>query len=83
MSPSVVRDMLFVKQLERRLGRSLSEDELNHDEELELRFPDGHREFIVIPKLIFPDDLLSAPELGVILELQNENEETLQYSNAS
>ena len=57
-----IRDMIFVKQLERRLGRPLTETELESDEELELRFPDGHREFVVIPRLAFPYELLSSPE---------------------
>lgn len=85
MSQTMIRDMLFVKNLERRLGRNLTEDELDQEDELELRFPDGHREFVVIPRLVFPYDLLSAPELGAIVayEENNQDETAVQYSNAS
>lgn len=84
MGVITIRDMLYVKNLERRLNRNLTEDELN-EEELELHFPDGHREWVVIPRLVFPDDLLSAPELGafeVINEVSTE-EESFQYTVAS
>lgn len=79
-----IKDMLYVKNLERRLGRNLSSDELD-EEDLELRFPDGHREWVTIPRLVFPDDLLSAPELGAIVTVNEVSgtEETVQYSVAS
>ena len=57
---ATIRDMIFVKNLERRLGRELTEQELS-GEEFEARFPDGHREFIQIPILEFPKELLSSP----------------------
>jgi hypothetical protein len=57
----IINDPLFVKRLERRLGRKLSEDELVQDE-LELRFPNGQRDWIIIPKIVFPTDLLTRPD---------------------
>lgn len=61
---NLIRDPIFVKQLERRLGRKLEEEEL---EELsveagDVRFPNGRIEYIKIPLMVFPDALLSAPE---------------------
>ena len=52
-----IRDMLFVRRLERQLGRPLTRDELNMDE-FEVRFPDGHYQWIEIPRLFFPYDLI-------------------------
>lgn len=59
-----IRDMLFINQLEKRLGRRLTEMEIEREEfdgELELFFPDGTREFIVFPRLILPDELMTKP----------------------
>lgn len=61
----VINDPLFVRHLERRLGRKLSERELC-EPDFEIRFSNGRREFIVIPKIIFPDDLLSRPGIDII-----------------
>lgn len=69
MSRSLIRDMIYVNQLEKRLGRALTVEEIEIEEYegvLELRFRDGHREFIVIPRLVFPDDLITRP--GIIEE---------------
>lgn len=89
MGVVTIRDMVFVNALERRLGRRLSEEELAEDNDLELVFPDGHREWVMIPRLVFPNDLLSAPELGFVdamesglVETETYNEEDIQYSNA-
>lgn len=78
MKQVYVRDMLFVKALERRLGRSLSEREFNEemvhwfdagkDPEIKppcIRFRDGHFEDLRIPRLVFPDDLLHALALSI------------------
>lgn len=56
--PKRVTDMIFVKRLERRLGRSLTEFELeDNDEAIAFYFPDGHIEQISIPRLCFPHDV--------------------------
>lgn len=60
-----IRDMLYVRSVERRLGRSFSEAELlecSEGEGARIRFPDGHYEWIIIPKLSFPWDLISLPK---------------------
>ncbi len=57
-----IRDVLFVNQLEKRLGRSLTRLEVETEEyegEIYLEFPDGHREYIAFPRLDFPEELLS------------------------
>lgn len=59
-----IRDMIFVKQLEHRLGRPLTEQEMS-GEEFEVEFADGHTEWHIVPILNFPYDLLSAPECYV------------------
>jgi hypothetical protein len=59
VSKAYIRDMLFVNTLEKRLGRKLTEEELESDE-LELTFPGKRREFVVIPRLLFPDDVMSS-----------------------
>ncbi len=59
MSQVYIRDMLFVNTIEKRLGRKLTEEELDSDEELELIFPTGRREYVYIPRLLFPDDVMS------------------------
>jgi hypothetical protein len=59
VSKVYIRDMLYVNSIERRLGRKLTERELEDDDALELRFPDGRREFVIIPRLLFPDDVMS------------------------
>lgn len=67
MAQVTIRDMIFVRNLERRLGRRLTDIEIEDDDPdgLEVRFPDGHREFVRIPILVFPDDLLSDPAVGI------------------
>jgi len=57
-----IRDMIFVKRLERRLKRNLTDEELDSKDAFEVRFLDGHTEWIAIPTLIFPDELLVRPE---------------------
>lgn len=59
MSKVYIRDMLFVNTIEKRLGRKLTEEELDSDEALDLHFPNGRREYVVIPRLLFPDDVMS------------------------
>lgn len=56
-----IRDMLYVKQLERRLGRPLTEEEMSGDDTV-VELPNGDIEVITVPLLPFPDALLSAPE---------------------
>ncbi len=53
--------MLYVKWAERRLNRSLTEDEMN-GEPFRAVFLDGHAEYLVVPMLVFPYDLLTKPE---------------------
>jgi hypothetical protein len=57
-----IRDMLFVKTLERQLGRQISKEELNSEEPFRVVFPNGEVSWIEIPVLLFPDDLISQPE---------------------
>ncbi len=63
MSTVYILDMLFVNTIEKRLGRKLTEEELDqarYDEEsLELYFIGGRREYVKVPKLVFPDDVMS------------------------
>lgn len=56
-----IRDMLYVNELERRLRRSLTDEEMN-GESFRAVFPDGHVEFLAVPMLEFPYDLLTKPE---------------------
>lgn len=61
--PKRMIDMIFVKRLERRLGRVLTEYELeDHDEPLAFCFPNGHIETIQIPRLRFPHDVITTLE---------------------
>lgn len=64
-----IRDMLFVNSLERQLNRKLTPDELV-GEEFKVKFPDGHVEWIQVPLLEFPFDLLTKPEDIFVSELQ-------------
>lgn len=57
-----IRDMIFVNQLEKRLGRTLDEDELSGDV-FQAQFPDGHVEHLAVPLLDFPHDLMPEPEV--------------------
>jgi hypothetical protein len=78
VNSTTIRDMLFVNQLEKRLGRRLSREEVEteeYEEELEIYFPDGHREFIRIPRLSFPDDLMSRPGVDSFEIKINEDED--------
>jgi hypothetical protein len=58
---SQIRDMLYVKSIEKRLRRPLTDEEMD-GEECRVFFPDGHIEFIEVPHLEFPYDLLTKPE---------------------
>lgn len=61
----IMLDMLFVKGLERRLGRSLTEQETNLARQgvsLYLKLTDIGWDYVQIPVLAFPYDLLSQPE---------------------
>jgi hypothetical protein len=82
MSREYVRDMVYVNVLEKRLGRKLEKHEIYHgeDEELELTFPDGHREFHIIPSLVFPTDVLSGPGLYIQIGLEALEEELNPFS---
>jgi hypothetical protein len=59
---TLIRDMLFVKTLERQLGRQIRDEELNSEEPFRVVFPNGEITWIEIPVLQFPDDLLSQPD---------------------
>jgi hypothetical protein len=80
-----IRDMLFVRSLERKLGRSLTEQELLEDEvrgEFYLELPNGRSEWITIERLSFPYDLLDRPsDSDISAELLAALEKTLE--NAS
>lgn len=59
-----IRDMIFVRSLERHLGRPLSDMELLKDEiegEFDIEYPNGRIVWISIPRLIFPHDLITHP----------------------
>lgn len=56
-----IRDMLYVKSVEKRLRRPLTDEEMS-GESYHTVFPDGHVEFIEVPQLKFPYDLLTKPE---------------------
>lgn len=58
---SQIRDMLYVRWAERRLNRPLSDEEMNGDS-FRAVFPDGHSEWLQVPCLVFPYDLLTKPE---------------------
>jgi hypothetical protein len=53
-----IRDMLYVKWAEKRLRRPLNEEELN-GEPFRAVFPNGQVEFLQVPYLAFPYDLLT------------------------
>ena len=78
--PKRMMDVIFVKRLERRLGRALTEYELyDHDEPIAFCFPDGHIEQIEIPRLRFPQDVFSGLEgLSKKAKDGNENKGALQ-----
>lgn len=62
------RDWFYIRRIERRLGRKLTLVELIQEElmnGIELVFPDGMRELVVIPRIHFPYDLLSKEALTV------------------
>jgi len=60
--------MIFVKRLERRLGRALTEFELeDNDEAVAFYFPDGHIEQISIPRLRFPHDVITTVSDSLIV----------------
>ncbi len=66
-----VPDWLFVKGVERRLGRKLTAMEIEMgtessfgSSELVLNFPNGRLEWINIPTFRFPDDLISHHLMG-------------------
>lgn len=84
----IINDPIFVKRLERRIGRKLTNIEseegqlvLYHshgsivrvlswaDDDMSFR---GYREYIEIPKIVFPDDLMSRPELDLHLDQETE-----------
>jgi hypothetical protein len=70
--PKRMIDMVFVKRLERRLGRNLSEFELeDQDEPIAFCFPNGQIELIQIPRLRFPQDVISKLETTVTLKDEN------------
>jgi hypothetical protein len=52
-----IRDMVFVKNLEKQVGRSLREDELS-GEPFEIKYPDGHYDYTAVPLVPFPSALL-------------------------
>lgn len=57
----LIRDMLYVKSLERRLRRRLTDEEMN-GETFRAIFPDGRVEFLAVPLIRFPHDLITRPE---------------------
>ncbi len=57
----LIRDMLYVKSVERQLMRALTEEEMN-GESFRAVFPDGHVEYLIVPLLHFPYDILTKPE---------------------
>jgi hypothetical protein len=65
----IIRDMLYVKSVERRLGRSLSEEEMD-GESHRVFLPNGNFEFVQVPLLNFPYDLLSKPEDMFMAEIE-------------
>jgi hypothetical protein len=83
--PKRMIDMIFVKRLERRLGRELTEFELeDHDEPIAFCFSNGQIELIQIPRLRFPHDVFSGLEgLGNKLKDETSGAENkrLQPSN--
>ncbi len=58
---SQIRDMLYVSDLEKHLGRSLTEDELDGNP-FDLRLPNGNWVTYCVPLLVFPYDLITKPE---------------------
>lgn len=66
--PKRLTDMIFVKRLERRLGRALTEFELeDNDEAVAFYFVDGHIEEISIPRLRFPHDVITTVSDSLIV----------------
>jgi hypothetical protein len=65
-----IRDMLYVKWAEKRLRRPLNEEELN-GEPFRAVFPNGQVEFLQVPYLAFPYDLLTKPEDFYVGELSD------------
>lgn len=65
-----IRDVLYIKSLEKHLGRPLTNDDL-YEDEFRIEFPDGRIEFYEIPMLVFPYDLLTKPEDLYVSELES------------
>ena len=59
---SQIRDMLYVNTLEKRLGRSLTLEEIYSDEPFKVVLRNGFVEYHEIPVLKFPDELLTKIE---------------------
>ncbi len=66
---SQIRDMLYVKNIERQLGRELTKDELNSEEPFRVVLMTGDPLWVEIPVLSFPYDLLSKPQDIFVSEL--------------
>jgi hypothetical protein len=56
-----IMDVLYIRAVEKRLRRPLSEEERDGQPSMIL-FPNGRYERIRVPYLIFPYDLMSQPE---------------------
>lgn len=56
-----IMDVLYIKAVEKRLGRRLSEEEMDGQPSM-IYFPGGHYEKIQVPYLRFPYELMSQPE---------------------
>ena len=57
-------DMVFVKALEKSIGRRLSQEEIEQEDDIEIRLPSGDFTCVSIPRLNFPSELLSQTDLA-------------------
>jgi hypothetical protein len=55
----IMRDMVFVNDLQRRIGRPLTENELSSDAEFEVRLLSGQKMWVKLEILLFPYDLIT------------------------
>lgn len=90
MSRITIRDMIELGVIEKRLGRKITDMELEEEAScsMQLDFPDGTREFVCLTRLNFPYDLLSIDDDPTDVTsnyeevIQQASQEAVQYSVA-
>lgn len=68
-----IKDVLFIKTLEKRLGRRLTDEEVNAIEPFQVTFKDGSVELVRIPLLPFPEYFITDYTYDYYRQEENEN----------